>query len=283
MILVTGASGNVGSYIIKGLINKGAKFKAALRSISEAPQLNLSPDQCIEFDFSRPETFAEALTGAERVFLMRPPAMSDVKKGIGPFIEASQKARVKQIVFLSLLGAEKNPLVPHHKIENLILKSGIPYTFLRPSFFMQNLSTTHRSEIIDLNEILVPAGHGKTSFIDVRDIADIAVLALTEPGHETRAYPLTGSESLSYGEIAQILTEELGRKISYSNPSILRFTLYQRRKGTPWTFIVVMIGIYTIAKLGKADTITDDLEKLLGRKPIRFRQFAKEHRHVWTK
>ncbi len=279
MILVTGASGNVGAYVVAGLTAQKAPFKATVRS--KISSQGLSSDRCVELDFDRPETFAPALMGVEKIFLLRPPAIVDVKKGIAPFVERARTAGVKHIVFLSLLGVEKNKIVPHRKIEDLILKSGISYTFLRPSFFMQNISTTHRDEIRELDEILVPAGKGKTSFIDARDIAAVAILALLVPGHQNQAYPLTGAEALTYGEVAKILTEELGREISYRNPSILRFVLFQRRKRAPWTFIGVMIGIYTVAKLGLAGKVTNDLATLLHRKPISFRQFVKDHRSTW--
>jgi uncharacterized protein YbjT (DUF2867 family) len=184
-------------------------------------------------------------------------------------------------VFLSLLGAAKNPLVPHHKVEQYLLSAGVPWTFLQPSFFMQNLSTTHREDIRELGEILVPAGRGATSFIDVRDIAAVAARVLSEDGHANTAYPLTGAEALDYGAVARMLTEELGRPIAYRRPWAIRFIRHMRRRGLEWGYILVMVAIYTTARLGQAGLVTPDTGRLLGRRPIGMRQFIHDYRASW--
>ena len=214
LILVTGATGNVGAEIVRQLSEGDRRVKIAQRNLQ--PTSNSSPSSNIEyvnFDFQQPSTFAQAFQGVKKVFLMRPPALSQVKTCIYPAIDSALAAGVEQIVFLSVLGAESNPIIPHAKVEKYIQSVGIPYTFLRASFFMQNLSTTHRQDIQQRNEIFLPAGKGKTSFIDVRDIAAVGVRALTEVGHQNQAYSLTGSEALDYYQVAEIFTEVLGKPI----------------------------------------------------------------------
>ena len=235
-----------------------------------------------EFDFTQPSTFVSAFQGVKRVFLMRPPALSQVKTYMYPAIDSAIASGVEQIVFLSILGAESNPIVPHAKVEKYIQSVGIPYTFLRASFFMQNLSTTHRQDIQERNEIFLPAGKGKTSFIDVRDIAAVAVKALTESGHSDRAYSLTGSEALDYYQVAEIFTEVLGKPILYKNPSILKFAISMYKRGLEPQFIAVMIGIYTTAKLGFAGKLTTDTQEILQRAPISMRQFVEDYRGCWV-
>lgn len=280
-ILVTGATGNVGVEIVQLLRQQQQAVRAAVRSIDAAPKSSGDGVQYVAFDFADPATFQPALDGVTKLFLMRPPAIANTKKYIDPFIEAARQAGIQQIVLLSLLGAEKNPIVPHRKIEKSILHSGIPYTFLRPSFFMQNLSTTHCADIQKHKEIFVPAGNGKTSFIDVRDIAAVAAKTLIEPGHTNNAYPLTGNEALDYGEVAQILGASLERSIRYTNSSIPQFIKRFQLRGYPLSFILVMISIYTTARLGLAGTITPDTERLLGRPPITMRQFVQDYRACW--
>jgi uncharacterized protein YbjT (DUF2867 family) len=188
---------------------------------------------------------------------------------------------VIQVAFLSLLGAEKNPVVPHHAIEKELKRSGLAWTMLRPSFFMQNLSTTHLADIREYDQIIVPAGSGRTSFIDVRDIAAAAAKVLTEPGHEDGAYALSGAEALTYDECAAILSDVTGRRITYTRPSGRAFAHHMRERGYPSEFVSVMRAIYMVAKLRMAATVTTDLRDLIGRDPISFRRFAEDNRALF--
>lgn len=275
-VVVTGATGSVGGEVVRLLAERGAPVVAAVRD----PEYPL-PAPAVAFDFENPTTYELAFRGARRLFLVRPPAVSDVKGSILPALDAAREAGVRHVVLLSLLGAEKNSVVPHRAIEDYLRESGMEWTFLRAGFFMQNLTTTHRADILERDEIMIPAGRGRTSFIDVRDIAGVAARALSEPGHEGRAYDLTGAEALTYGEVAEVLSEVLGRPIAYRRPGLLGFMAHMRRRRHALPFILVMAGIYTTARLGLAGRVTDDVERLLGRPPISFRQFAHDHRHCW--
>ncbi|PSB28752.1 SDR family oxidoreductase [Chlorogloea sp. CCALA 695] len=284
LIFITGATGNVGAEIVRQLSDREHRVRVAQRNLQRSR--NWSPSSNVEyteFDFTQPQTFAQAFQGVKRVFLMRPPALSQVKTYMYPAIDSAIASGVEQIVFLSLLGAESNPIVPHAKVEKYIQSVGIPYTFLRASFFMQNLSTTHRQDIQERKEIVLPAGKGKTSFIDVRDIAAVGVKALTESGHSDHAYSLTGSEALDYYQVAEVFTEVLGKPITYTNPSIIKFALSLYKRGLDIQFIAVMIGIYTTAKLGFAGKLTTDTQDILQRAPISMRQFVEDYRDCWVK
>ena len=144
-ILVTGATGNIGYYVVSELATKDVNVKVAVRNIEKEKETFAGLDvELVEFDFMKSSTFDQALEGVQKVFLIRPPQLAKPKRDMKPFIERMKKWKVDQIVFVSLMGVEKNPIVPHRKIEDLIRESGIPFTFLRPGFFMQNLNTTHR-------------------------------------------------------------------------------------------------------------------------------------------
>ena len=286
-ILITGASGNVGLETLRELTKRTDKNQfeviAGIRDATKR-EFDAEPDGFVALDFTNTSTFDAALLGVSRVLLVRPPQLADVDMFFKPFVDAMKRAGVRQVVFLSLQGVENNSLTPHHKIEKLIVESGLPFTFLRPSFFMQNLSTIHRDEIRLRSEIFVPAGYGRTSFVDVRDIGAVAALTLTGSTgeHLHKGYELTGSEALTYGEAAQILTTVLGRKITYRDPSVVGFIWRKwRKEKNPIGFTLIMVALYTVAKLGKAARLTNETERLLGRPPITFRQFANDYRAVW--
>ena len=281
-ILVIGAPGNVGSEVVKGLtglapIRIGAhQADVAQRAFGDNAACDVT-----HFDFLDSATYAPTFTGVDKMFLVRPPALSNVKRDIAPALQAAKQAGVKYIVFLSIQGVEQNRMVPHYKIEKAILELGCTYTFLRASFFMQNLSTTHLIEIRDHSIISVPVGKARTSFIDVRDIAAVAVRALTEAGHENKSYTLTGSEALDYYQVSQTMAAELGRPIRYTNPSIIGFVRDQVAAGRALGFTLVMAALYTITRFGNAKEVTSDVRRILGRPPITLREFVHDYHMSW--
>jgi len=278
-ILVTGAIGNVGAALIEQLRGREVRIVAAVRDVERARQRLGAGLEYVQFDFARPETYS-AFAGVDRLFLVRPPEIADVRGVIAPAIDAARRAGVRQVVFLSLLGVERNPIVPHYRIEKALRESGMTWTSLRASYFMQNLDTIHREDV-RRGAIVVPAGAGKTSFIDVRDIAAVGALALTEDGHDNRGYALTGARALSYFEIARQFTAVLGRPVVYRNPSPLAYARHMRGQGHPWPFVLLTIALYTTARLGLAAAVTDDVARLLGRPPISLRRYIEDYRQAW--
>jgi uncharacterized protein YbjT (DUF2867 family) len=290
-ILITGATGNVGREVIRLLSTQNHHASAAVRNPIEAQKSLGGEACCVLFDFTNPDTFANAFNGIHKLFLVRPPAIADIKKII-PALDAAREAGVEQIVFLSIIGANRNRIVPHYAIERAIEQLHIPATFLRASFFMQNLNTTHCDDIRLRDRLFMPAGKGKTSFIDVRDIAAVAVKVLTEPtndGHSQKelrgnhAYELTGSTALNYQEIAEIFTNVLKRSIRYANPSLPSFIWQMSRQGFPLPFVLVMAGIYTTTRFGLADTVTSDVQRLLDRPPLSMQNYVEDYQHFWLK
>ena len=279
-ILITGATGNVGNVVLNKLLEYGCEVKAGVYSLTETQKLSENIE-FVRLDFEDPTTYQPALKGVKKIFLMRPPAISDMKAYMFPFIDKANEMGVEHIVFLSLLGIEKNPIPPHYKVEKYLEKSGIAYTFLRPSFFMQNLSTTHRTDIKLEDQTFIPAGNAKVSFIDARDIGEVGAITLANKGHENKAYTLTGSEAITYYNVADIFTEVLGRRIRYTNPNPIKFRNIMIKKGTPSAFANVMVGLYLTTRFGMAKKVTPQLEELLGRKPICVKEFVVDHSECW--
>ncbi len=281
--LVLGALGNVGAEVVRSLLAAGASVRAADLFPEKIVQRFGEDVAAVPFDYGRPDTFAPAFAGIRKAFVMRPPQIADVQGLMVPALEAAKVAGVKHMVFLSLIGIEQNTRVPHYKVEQWMLNSGLDYTFLRCSFFMQNLNTTHRAEIRERDEIYVPVGDAKTSFLDVRDIGAVAALALLHPGHAKKAYELTGSEALDYYQVADLFTQVLGRKIAYKNPAALAFFLRQARSSSNLMYAFVTTWLYSNTKKGMAARTTGEVERLLGRKPLLMRQYIQDYRHSWER
>ena len=271
-ILVTGAKGNVGHKLCSFLQANGRTFVTASSRRGEADRY---------LNFLDADTFREALSGIDTLFLVRPPQLSKPQKDMLPFLTECKVANIKQIVFLSLQGVEHNNVTPHAKIENIIRQLGIGFTFLRPSFFMQNLTLQHGAEIREKSMLMMPAGDGKTNFIDAQDIAEAGAVVLGNELYLNKAFELTGARSYHYDEIAELLTKVLQRPIVYRRPSAIRFIFYHLRRRQPLPYVLVMTAIYTIARLGKADGYSADLVGLIGREPSTLEHFISQNRDCW--
>lgn len=283
-ILVTGATGNVGRVVVERLLAAGLEVRAAGRTAESVAQMYGDRVDAVALDFTDRTTWSAAFEGIQRMFLLRPPQLGKPKKQMIPALEFAKKSGLEQIVFLSLQGAEKNTVVPHAAIEAWLRASGITWTFVRASFFHQNLSTTHLTDIRDRDEIVVPAGRGATAFVDAGDVGAVAAAALLQPVSQANiAVTVTGNEALTYEQVAQILSAELGRPIRYDRPGIVRYMWHARRTlGLPWGMVLVTTAIYSTARLGLAATFSDEVRTVLGRDPVGFAEFAHRERNVWT-
>lgn len=282
-ILVIGGTGNIGFPLIEGLVSKNIEVVAgvlhpekAKAKFSELPQV-----ETVQFDFLNQETFNGALNQVDRVFFVRPPQLADPERDMFPFLQAIKAQNVKQVVFVSLIGVEKNPMTPHHKIEKEIKRLELPYTFIRPSFFMQNLNTTHLEDIQKQHDLFVPAGWAKTSFIDTRDIGAVAAACMITDKYLGTELEITGGEALTYAEAATIMSQILDEKITYSKPSLLKFRRTMIKRGTPKEFVNVMVMLYLITQLGNAKKVTSTLTEVLGRPATTFAQYVQDYREVF--
>ena len=270
-VLVTAATGTVGRHVVDALEQRGARALAASRDPGRAPGRFDTP---VEFDFARPETWGRALEGVDGLFLVRPPGV-DVGDVTG-FAEATARVGVERVAYLSTLGADRNPLIPHYRAERRIARLGVEHCFLRASYFCQNLHAVHGRWVRERDELFVPAGSGATSFVDARDVGAAAARVLTMSDPET-AYDVTGPEALTYADVAATLSDVLGREIRYPAPSILRFLARELRASRSPGFALLMCGIYTTARLGLADRVSADVEGLLDRPLRTVREYATDY------
>ena len=231
-----------------------------------------------------PGTFPGAVEGCETVFLMRPPAISNTKDTLNVLIDAARKAGVRQFVFVSVAGAGDNRIVPHHAVEQHLRTGGRDWTILRPGFFAQNLASAYRDDIVEDDRILLPAGDGQASFVDLRDVAEVATNALVAPERNVgETYTLTGPEAYSFKEVARILSASLGRSIRYVPASAPGYFLHLLRGGAGAGQAVVQTILHVGLRFGQAETVDPTLERLLGRRPRDVEQYVRDHRDLWTK
>ncbi|OON66181.1 SDR family oxidoreductase [Hymenobacter sp. CRA2] len=282
-ILVTGATGNVGSELVRALSNRDVHVRAGVHSVIKGDRLrHLNPDvQLVELDFERPETLTVAFTGVDRVFLVTPFTDTQVQMG-QQLIDAAKAARVKQVVRLSVMGAEAEPGIQlgrwHREVERYLAQSGLPYAILRPNSFLQNFINYQGESIRQQGAIYQPLGEGRISYIDVFDIAEVAAAILTDdiPKHHGRAYALTGPQALSTQEVAAAIGQAAGRPVQYVD--VPEETARQAMQGAPQWMIDSMMELHALGRAGHAAGITPDVERLTGRRPRTVQEFAQENR-----
>ncbi len=280
-VLVTGATGIVGSAVVDSLIDRAQTVIATVQREGDIARLPPGAQpRVFEFGASRGE-LDDLLKGVDRVFLMRPPQIEDVETYLFPVVDAANRNGVRQVVFLSLQGVQFNTKTPHHAVERHLRTTNAPFTSLRPNFFMQNLSTTYADEIRERSEIYLPAGRSRTALIDARDIGRVAAAVLTEPGHLGQAYTLSGEQSLSYQQVARIMSEVLQRPIAYARPSEADYRAHLAAQGRPDDYIAVQKMIYRIVRFNASAIPNRTVRKLTKQPATSFRTFVAEHRHVW--
>ena len=278
-ILVTAATSNVGREVVKKLANQNVKVKAAVRSLSRGKNLP-SNVELVEFDLDRAATVEAAFVGVDKAFFMTP-LVPNLVDWDATCLEAAKQAGVKQIVKLSVMGAGTEPDMllgnSHRESEKLIEASGINYTFLRPNSFFQNYIIYTGETIKSQNAFFLPLGEGKLSLIDIRDVATVATVVLTENGHEKKAYQITGAEAISNAEVANILSQLLARTITYRDIPEETARQAMQENGIPDRQIDMVLGLYARQKLGNYAVMTPTFSEITGKKPISFPQFAREY------
>jgi uncharacterized protein YbjT (DUF2867 family) len=277
-ILVTGATGNIGLEVVHYLnaLNSECEIIAAVRDIADAKQK--SPEavnlQFRQFDFENPDTFSAAFHLVDVLFLLRPPQISEVDKFFRPLLVAAEENGIRNVVFLSVQGAEKSKVIPHNKIEDLIQELEFNFIFVRPSYFMQNLTTTLLPEIVNDKRITLPSGKAKFNWIDVKNIGEAtAYLILNFAKYQNRPFEITGTENKNFAEVVDLMTEITGETISFQSINPVSFYFKKRKDGMASGFAMVMTILHFLPRFQKEPHISDNYQKLTGKKPTSIREF----------
>jgi uncharacterized protein YbjT (DUF2867 family) len=294
VLLITGPSGNVGDELVDVMCAgaSGQRWRVASRHPEQMAERVGEAAQVCGFDFFDRTTWADSLRDVEALFLLFPlPSNRAARQAVIPFIDAAERAGCRHVVYVSVFGADRARFIPHYQVEAALMASSMTWTLLRCSFFMQNLHrsiSTHGTDIVERGELFVPAGRGRTSFVDARDAADVAARALTGPAaHRNAVYHLTGPAALTMTEVAAALTSALGYRVTYTHPGLVRFAARLRLRGVGWDVIGFMAAVYSLTRLGHNQPITDEVQQLLGRPPRTLEEFLRDsawrwHERAWT-
>jgi uncharacterized protein YbjT (DUF2867 family) len=281
-ILVTGATGNVGGALLQALAARGLPSRAAVTRPGDARAP--AAVETVRFDFRDRSTFATAVRGCRGLFLLRPPAVSDVEETLNALVDVARREGVAQVVFLSVTGADRNRLVPHHGVERHLASSPGAWTILRPGFFAQNLGDAYRRDIAEDDRILLPAGAGRVAWVDVRDVAEVAALAFADPdAHRGEGYTLVGPEAVSFAQVARVLSETLARPIRYEAVGVLRYAIHLRGRGLPLTQIAVQTLLHLGLRNAGPERLDPTLGRLLGRPGRTIADYVRDHAALWRR
>lgn len=276
-ILVTGATGNVGFEVAHYLIalNSGSEIIAGIRNENAKQKLTKYPDLHFRtFDFEQSETFSAAFNQIDVLFLLRPPHISEVETFFRPLLVAAKKQGIQNIVFLSVQGVETSKVIPHHKIERLIQDLEFNYIFVRPSYFMQNLTSTLLPEIQDKRSITLPAGHAKFNWIDVKNIGKAAATLIHHfEKYQNQSYEITGTENKDFEQVAKEITEVTGENIVYKSVNPISFYFRKKKEGITSGFALVMTILHFLPRFQSEPNISVNYKMLTGENPTTLNQF----------
>jgi uncharacterized protein YbjT (DUF2867 family) len=284
MILITGATGRVGGATLKYLTARGTALRALIRSPAKAASIASPGVETVIGDLADPRSLEAALEDVGAALLVSPLDPQQVELQ-GNFIEAARRNGHVHIVKVSGLGTALDSPVRsgrwHAQIEKHLEESGLPFTHLRPPFFMQNI--LRYAPGIRANGVFVGAlKQGKVAMIDVDDIAAVAGTALTTRDHAGETYVLTGPEAFSYEELAERMSTILGRRVIYKDITLETMRERLRASGMPEWHVEVQIDFSSALSAGQAATVTDAVAAVTGKSPRTFEQFFREHVALFT-
>ncbi len=234
-------------------------------------------------DWANPATFPRALEGCSSVFLVRPSPVLCMEATLVPFIDAAIESGVDHIVFLSVLGAATNDIVPHRAVEAHLLARSVNHTVLRAGFFSQNLGEAYVDDIAEEGRLFLPAGRGRVAFVDTRDVAELAAMILDDPAlHAGETYTCTGPEALSLEETARLMTDVVRRPIRYEAASLAGYVRHLHLRGVPLAQIAVQTVLHVGLRAGPLDEIDSTLERLLGHRPRTLATYVRESAALWA-
>ena len=277
-ILVTGATGNLGRAVVVALRNKGANARAGGR---DTKRLNVIGGETVVFDYANPSTVSAAFQDVDGLFLVAPPLDAEAPAKLKPVIDLAKSRGVRHIVFNSALGVDAVEQAPLRVCERYLMGSGVPYTIIRPNFFMENFSTGFLAPMVKSGTIYLAADNAKTSFISVGDIADVAATAFAK-GLTSKEYNLTGPAALDHTQVTAIISQVSGKHVTYQAIPEQAMLNGLRGTGMPEGPVQYIGVLYSAVRAGYLSAVTPDVETVTGKKPTTFETFARQSVKAWA-
>lgn len=269
-VLVIGANGTIGQHTVAKLLAQGVPVKAASRSGKA-----VAGAQGVAFDYTGNTDFDALFAGVNSAYVMVPAGHLNVVELLTPIINEAAKRHVK-VVLQTALGVDADDSIPYRQVELALEKSGTPYVILRPNWFADNFHT-YWLHGVKSGVIAVPAAEGKSSFIDVRDIADAAVAALTHDAFNGKAFNLTGPEALSYAQAAEVLSKALNRKIAYQALDDASFVSQLTGAGVPQDYAQFLAFLFHPVREGWTANVSGAVKALTGHEPRSLETYVQDN------
>jgi len=277
-VLVVGATGKTGGRVAAQLAARGVTVRAASRTPRRAAP-NVTPTP---FDWDDRGTYTAALAGVDAVYFVPPSFRTDYPPAVGAFVEQIAAAGVERVVYLSARGAMAGDHIPMRACEISLEKAGLPATVLRPAWFDQNFTENFLHPLIrDQGVVAVPTGAGRTPFVDLDDVAAVAVATLLDDGHAGRLYDLSGPESLTWQEAAETIGKVTGRQIAFVDMAPADWEAAAVGMGVPADYAAHVSELFSIVRDGREDYVSPDVAQVLGREPRSFGEWAETVRDAW--
>ena len=260
-ILILGGSGKTGRRVAERLMAKGRGVRLASRSTFPA------------FDWTDPSGWGAALDGVDAAYVSYQPdlAVPGAVEAIGTLSRLALEKGVRHLVLLSGRGEDEALAA-----EEALKQSGIGYTIIRASWFFQNFSEAFLLDGILAGELVLPVADVREPFIDADDIADVAVAALTEPGHGHKTYEVTGPQLMTFGEAVAEIARQSGRDIRFTTVDIRTYVAMLREAQIPAGYIWLIEYLFMNVLDGRNESLTDGVVQALGRPPRDFADYVRE-------
>jgi uncharacterized protein YbjT (DUF2867 family) len=276
-VLVTGATGNVGTQVVRELQTRGVSVRAFVRD-PKAAAAKLGDVELTVGDFGDPDALRRALVGVDQVFLTAADGPHKVAHETA-LIDAAADAGIGRIVKLSAIGARVGSPIPafgwHGAIEAHLERSNVPFVVLQPSFFMTNLLMV-AGRVAGMGQLGAPSNDARVAMIDPRDVAAAAAAVLADTGHEGRVYQLTGGEAITFADVARALAEAIGRSVEFVNVPEEAAPAAFQAAGPEW-LVNQFLGVFALIRQGACAQTTDTVRTLTGRAPRTITDFARDH------